>query len=196
MALEPLPLEPQPPLDDDTLREFISLDAQRLTEDLEQLNEYREYYEGEQDLNFASENFEEAFGDTFRDFRSNWMEVVIAAMEERLDLQRINIRSEDGASEVDQSDAIWDTLTFNEFEELQLEVYNGALVEGYSYVIVWPDEELGARVDANFAQNVRVTYSALDSRIIERAIKRWVTDDGGQRLTWTGRTLPSKSTSG
>lgn len=187
MAVEPLPLEPQPRLDDDTLLEFISLDAQRLTEDLEVFEEYRDYYEGEQTLNFATENFADAFGDAFRDFRSNWMEVVIAAMEERLDLQHINIRNEQGSLDENQSTEIWDTLFLNEFEELQLEVYNGALVEGRSYVIVWPDEVLGARVDANFAQNVRVSYSPFDSRVIERAIKRWVTDDGGQRLTFYTR---------
>lgn len=180
---EPLPLEPQPRLDDDTLQEIINQDAQRLTEDLEELDEFRDYYSGEQELNFATDHFIEAFGDSFRDFRSNWMEVVIAAMEERLDLQRINVRSEDGTTEEDQSDAIWDALFLNEFEEMQIEVYNGALVEGRSYVIVWPDDLLGARVDANFAQNIKVTYSPFDPRIIERAIKRWVTDDGGQRLT-------------
>lgn len=187
MAIEPLPLEPSPRLDDDTLNEFITLDSQRLTEDLEQLDEYRSYYEGEQELNFATENFAEAFGDQFRDFRSNWMAVVIDAMEERLDLQHVNIRNDTGGLDKANSDSIWSTLYLNEFEELQLDLYNGALVEGYSYVIVWPDEVLGARVDANFAQNVRITYSALDPRVIERAIKRWVTDDGGQRLTFYTR---------
>lgn len=184
MALaQPLPLEPQSRLDDDTLLEIINLDARRLTEDLEAFDEFRSYYEGDQELTFATDNFIDAFGANFRDFRSNWMEVVIAAMEERLDLQRINVRSEEGSLEEDTSDTIWDTLFLNEFEELQIEIYNGALVEGSSYIIVWPDDLLGARVDANFAQNVRVTYSAIDQRVIERAIKRWVTDDGGQRLT-------------
>lgn len=180
---DPLPLEPQPRLDDDTLAEIINRDAQRLTNNLEELDEYRDYYEGIQALTFATDDFIEAFGDAFRDFRSNWMEVVIAAMEERLDLQHINVRTEDGRLDGDQSNSIWDTLFLNEFEELQIEVYNGALVEGRAYVIVWPDDVLGARVDANFAQNILVSHSALDPRVIERAIKRWVTDDGGQRLT-------------
>lgn len=176
-------LEPQPALDIDTLQEIISRDAQRLTESLEELDEYRDYYSGEQELNFATQDFIDAFGDQFRDFRSNWMDVVVGAMEERLDLQRILLRSEAGTVEEDLSDRVWDALSLNEFEELQLETYNGALVEGRSYVIVWPDEALGARIDANFAQNIYVTYSPYDSRVIERAIKRWVTDDGGQRLT-------------
>ena len=180
---EPLPLEPSPRLDDDTLTEIISSDAQSLTEELETLDEYRGYYEGDQDLNFATDNFVEAFGSSFRDFRSNWMEVVVSAMEERLDLQRINLRTEDGSSDEDASDGLWDTFMLNEFEETQLEVYNGALVEGRSYVIVWPDDILGARVDANFAQNVLTFASPYDSKVTERAIKRWVTDDGGQRLT-------------
>jgi hypothetical protein len=180
---EPLPLEPSPRLDDDTLREFIATDARNLTEDLEELDKFRSYYEGDQELNFASQNFIDAFGSDFVDFRSNWMEVVISAMEERLDLQRINIRSEEGSVEEDVSDSVDDALFLNEFEELQLDLYNGALVEGMSYVIVWPDELLGARIDANYAQNVLITYSSIDSRVIERAIKRWVTDDGGQRLT-------------
>ncbi len=176
-------LDPQPRLDDDTLQGIISRDAQKLTENLEELDKFRSYYEGDQTLNFATEDFIEAFGSQFVDFRSNWMDVVVAAMEERLDLQRIAVRSEEGTLEEDTSDAVWDALSLNEFEEMQLEIYNGALVEGTSYVIVWPDEELGARVDANFAQNVFVTYHPSDNRVIERAIKRWITDDGGQRLT-------------
>ncbi len=180
---EPLPLEPSPRLDDDTLAEIISRDAQKLTEEVGELSEFRDYYENEQGLNFATQNFIDAFGEQFRDFRSNWMDVVVSAMEERLDLQRINLRNESGATDEASSDTIWDSLMLNEFEEMQLDLYNGALVEGRSYLIVWPDEILGARVDANFAQNVLTFDSPIDPRVIERAIKRWVTDDGGQRLT-------------
>lgn len=176
-------LEPQPALDNESLQEIIRHDAQKLTENLEELDTYRNYYEGEQELEFATDEFAEAFGDQFEDFKSNWMDVVISAMEERIDLQYIKVRNETGDTDEAGSEAVWDTLGLNEFEELQTEVYNGGLVEGRSYVIVWPDEILGARVDANFAQNVLVTYSPFDNKVIERAIKRWITDDGGQRLT-------------
>ena len=87
-------LDPQPRLDDDTLQGLISRDAQKLTENLEELDKFRSYYEGDQTLNFATQDFIDAFGTQFVDFRSNWMDVVVAAMEERLDLQRIVVRSE------------------------------------------------------------------------------------------------------
>ncbi len=170
-------------LDDQTLIDIITTDARNLTNALTELDKYRDYYESEQPLNFATEEFIETVGDDFSDLRSNWMEVVVEAMEERLDIQRIRIRDEEGNVDEELSNEVWRILLLNELEQLENDTYNGALVEGRSYIIVWPDEELGARVDYQPAQNMWVTYHPQDSKVIDRAIKRWVTPDGGQRLT-------------
>lgn len=169
-------------LDEDTLINIITTDGRALTAELPELEEFRDYYEGEQPLNFSTEDFIKALGEDFSDLRSNWMGVVVDAMEERLDIQRIRIRDEEGKVDEESSDLVWQTLLKNELEQLQNDIYNGALVESRSYVLVWPDEEIGARVDYQSAQNMLVTHHPQDDRVIDRAIKRWVTDDGGQRL--------------
>ena len=184
MAIPIIPLdEPQPRLDDDTLVRLITEDARDLTNAQDELDNFRDYYEGTQELNFATEEFIEAFGAQFNGFRSNWMGVIVEAMEERLDVQRIRFRTETGQPNKPLNDYIWNALLENEMEQLQNDTYNGGLVESRSYIIVWPDEEMGARIDFQPAQNVWATYHPDDSRVIDRAIKRWITPNGGQRLT-------------
>lgn len=185
MVIPIRPLQDEAPLrlDDETVRQIISEDARKLTEDLGELDFYRDYYESEQPLNFASAEFIAAFGNQFADLRSNWMAVVVEAMEERLDVQRIRMRTMEGDEDEELSDVVWLTLLSNELEQLQNDLFNGALVEGRSYALVWPTDEGGARVDFQPAQNMLVTYHPDDIRVIDRAIKRWVTPDGGQRLT-------------
>jgi hypothetical protein len=184
MALTIVPLdESAPRLDDDTLIQFITEDARKLTNSLDELDNFRDYYEGEQELNFATDEFEAAFGAQFGGFKSNWMGVIVEAMEERLDVQRIRFRSDSGEPNEALNDYIWNSLLQNEMEQLQNDTYNGGLVEGRGYIIVWPDDVLGARVDFQPAQNVWATYHPDDSRVIDRAIKRWITSTGGQRLT-------------
>ncbi len=145
----------------------------------------RNYYEGDQELNFATDEFVATFGIQFADLRSNWMTVVIEAMEERLDVQRIRMRNDQGVIEDDLSDDIWRVLLENEMEQLQNDTFNGALIEGRAYVLVWPPDEGSKipRVDFQPAQNMIVTYHPEDIKVIDRAVKRWVTPDGGQRLT-------------
>lgn len=184
MAIPIFPLEePQTRLDDETLAQIINLDARRLTESLTDLDLYRDYYEGDQELNFATEEFIAAFGEQFTDLRSNWMTVVVEAMEERLDVQRLRFRDEAGNVDEEKSAAVWNALLANEMEQLQNDTYNGGLVESRGFILVWPDERLGARVDYQPAQNMWVTYHPDDDRVIDRAIKRWITPNGNQRLT-------------
>lgn len=187
MVIEFKPLSEEAPLrlDDDTLAQIIRKDAGELTNSLDELDEFRNYYEGDQALNFATDEFVETFGVQFADLRSNWMTVVIEAMEERLDVQRIRMRNDQGVIEDDLSDDIWRVLLENEMEQLQNDIFNGALIEGRAYALVWPPDEGSElpRVDFQPAQNLIVTYHPDDDKVIDRALKRWVTPDGGQRLT-------------
>jgi hypothetical protein len=170
-------------LDDETLLQMISNDTRALSGELEVLDNYRNYYDAEQPLTFSTSDFIAAYGSQFGEFRDNWMTVVVEAMEERLDIQRIRFRSEDGEIDEELTARIWSILLQNELEELQMDTYNGALVESRSYLLVWPTDDGGARVDYQPAQNMLVSYHPDDDRVIDRAIKRWITADGGQRLT-------------
>jgi hypothetical protein len=186
LVIESKPLNEEAPfrLDEDTLQQIIREDAGDLTNSLTELDMYRDYYEGDQALNFSTQEFTDTFGTTFADLRSNWMTVIIEAMEERLDVQRVRMRNAEGNPEEELSDQIWAVFLQNELEQLQNDIYNGALIEGRSYALIWPNELTGVpRIDFQPAQNLLVTYHPEDLKVIDRAVKRWVTPDGGQRLT-------------
>lgn len=178
---------PEEPITGDNVIATINRESELLTAELEEIEKNRSYYDGDQTINFASEEWIRAFGTQFQDWRSNWCEVVIDAIEERLELDAILFRDPtkpDAPKLEDRSSAVWRTLHRNEFEEMENDLYNNTLVEASGYVIVWPDEETDVRVDANSAMNVRVTYDPDDTRRIKHAIKRWVTDEGETRLTF------------
>jgi len=169
---------------DDQLEALIRYEDNALTAELEQMDSYRAYYEGEQDIVYATEEFNRAFGDEFPDFRSNWCGVIIDATEERIGIDRIIFREEEeGDVDLDATNRIWRILHDNDLPDLENILYGSALVESRGAIIVWPDEELGARVDAQPAQNIRVSYDTDDYRKISHAIKRWATPSGEMRLT-------------
>jgi hypothetical protein len=187
-----LPLEEVTPsevaeIPDDILA-LVRASSERLVDLLTTYNNYRDYYENEQPLKYASDEFNRAFGLQFEDLKANFCEVVVDAMEERIGLDRIIFRKPPSDDNEDTeltevSTAIWDALHLNEFEAMENELYNSALVEGTAAVIVWPDEELGARVDANKAQNVLVHYNPDNPREVTHALKRWMTEAGELRVT-------------
>lgn len=183
MAIPLSDIPAQGSLNRDQLEVILNAETEALTSDLQHLEKLRDYYGGAQDLNYATDEFSAAFGDQFSTFRDNWCEVVVDAVQDRLDLQSMLLYPE-GSKQGDQdrSDAVWDELERNEFELVQDDLYNGALVEGRGYVIVWPEGDK-VQVDANAAQNVRVTYRASDWRKPKHAIKRWVTETGSVFLT-------------
>jgi hypothetical protein len=175
---------PPGPFDVEIILQLIRHEEGLLGTELEDLDRYRDYYEGTQSLVFATQEFQEAFGETFQGFRDNWCEVVVDTVEDRLDVQRISLRDESSDDPLNpDDDPVWQVFLNNEFEEIQSELYNNALVEGRSAILVWPDDELGARIDAQVAQNFKVTYHPDDKRRPIWAIKRWFTEAGEARMT-------------
>lgn len=142
---------------------------------------YRNYYEGNQSLVFGTDLFRSIFGEAFLLFRDNWCGVVVDALTDRLEIEGI-IKEDDG-EEKKIASQIWDLFRSNDIDEQQEYLHEGIAVEGRAYAIVWPDEEIGARIDWQQAQNVIVRYSDDDWRKPVLALKRWVTADGEIRVT-------------
>lgn len=164
--------------EDEVLQAIIRQEVQLLAEELTDYDKYRDYYDGEQKLSFGTTKFKEKFGDAFPGFVDNWCGVVVDAVQERLELEGVNIPGQE-----DLSKKIWDILRANDLDEQQGDLHEGALVEGKAFAIVWPDDELQVRIDWNPAQLVRVRYSDDDWRRPVFAIKRWVTPSGEVRVT-------------
>ena len=150
-----------------------------LSGEIELLTKYRKYYDGEQSLVYGTEKFQELFTD-FEGFEDNWCSVVVDAVSEKIKL--IGLSLDDDESEEGEvnpiAKEIWNVFRKNDIDEQEGDLTEGTLVEGRAAVIVWPDEEKGASVDWNPANLVKVRYSEEDYRIIDFAIKRWITPAG------------------
>lgn len=164
-------------LTDEELRQIIlRTEIAHLSAELTDFNKYRDYYEGIQKLSFGTERFKAKFGLAFQGFVDNWCKVVVDATADRLEVLGIS----DIAGQEETLDQIWQVMLRNDLDEQQAEIHEGALVEGKSFVIVWPDpdENLRVRLDWNSAQLVRVRYSDEDWRRPVFAVKRWMTPSG------------------
>lgn len=144
----------------------------QLTKDRATFDSWRDYYDGNQPLAFTTALFRRTFGDAFAGFRDNWMQVIVDAIEDRLTFEGYDI--EDTAL----NGRIWETFLNNEFDAEQLVLFNGVLVEDRAFVIVWPDDELGAKIDWQPAQLCRVRYDPDNRRRALWALKRWQDDNG------------------
>jgi hypothetical protein len=144
---------------------------------------YRNYYDGEQGFVYGTEKFKELFPD-FKGLKDNWCGVVIDAMADKMKLIGIELDSKDGNEEGENPIAkqIWDAFRRNDIDEQQADLTEGVFVEGRAAVLVWPDEELGVRVDWQPASLVKVRYSEEDYRKPVVGVKRWVTPSGEIRV--------------
>jgi len=164
-------------LDLSTSLAILRTETNALADDLTLLNLYRDYYDGVQYLAYGTDRFKEEFGEAFNGLVSNWCEVVVDAVLDKLAVIGVAIPDNE-----DLSKEVWEALRANDLDEQQEELHEGILVESRSYAILWPDPELGIRFDWNPAQNVRIKYADDDARTPVWAMKRWLTSSGVIRV--------------
>src|SRR6478672_8903332 len=129
---------------------------------------YQRYYDGNHDLAFASDKFQNTFGSLFREFALNLCPVVCDAMRDKL-----RIAGWSGDSD------IW---TRSRMGLRSGEVHKEALRSGDAYVIVWPDAAGRATLFPNRAANVTVCYDEESAGEILWAAKWWTTRDKRVRV--------------
>jgi hypothetical protein len=130
---------------------------------------YRAYYGGEHDLAFATDAFEQAFGQLLKAFAYNRCASVIDSTADRLQVtgwESREERDEIGAL----ANAIW---TRNRGDWLQSVLHVEALTKGDAYAVVWPDAEGKARIRPNRADLVTVLYDDDDPERVVLAVKCW-----------------------
>jgi len=166
------------PSDDRLIAEaLIRAELNALTKETVDMNTYRDYFEGEQTLTYTTDTFDAVFGEAFKGFRDNWCEVVINATNDKLTLTGFDLST-------GNADTIWEVFGNNDIDEQQIDHHEGTLVEGRSFVIVWPDEEMGATIDWQPGQLCRVFYNPDQRREALWAVKRWQTDFGEIYVTF------------
>ncbi|CAN5485830.1 hypothetical protein BH10ACI3_BH10ACI3_23120 [soil metagenome] len=155
------------------------------------------YYNGEHDLRFATEKFENAFGTLFREFALNLCPVICDAVRDKLRVVGFSadsVNSEKGIvnsrrkirDSMNSIDAINSATRLiwhqNRMATRAGEVHKEALKCGDAYMIVWPDAQGRAVMYPNRAAGMAVTYDENAPGRITWAAKAWQTADKYFRL--------------
>jgi hypothetical protein len=148
---------------------------------------YESYYDGRHPLAFATEQFKKAFGLQFRAFADNWMQIVVDAVEERLNVEGFRIPgpkvdpsapTNEPIQELSTGDSqAWDFWQANQMDAGSQLVHTDALVDSEAYVLVGPGDTY-PEITGESAQQM-VCESAPGSRTQRlAALKKWRDDDG------------------
>ncbi len=153
------------------------------------------YYNGDHDLKFAAEKFQNTFGTLFREFALNLCPVICDAVKDKLRVTGFSVESEP-AGQPDPTNrapahaggsdrlhrtarSIWQR---NRMGINAGEVHKEALKNGDAYVIVWPDVQGRAVFYPNKAANITIGIEEESQGRIAWAAKIWRMADKHVRL--------------
>jgi hypothetical protein len=138
-----------------------------------------DYYEGKHPLGFTTAKYREAFGDMFSAFSDNWCDLVVDAVEERLNVQGFRLAEQAG------DDEAWRIWQRNQLDADSRIAHTEALIHGVSYASVWadPDDETTPSITIEHPTQMVVAHASGNPRKRLAALKRFVDDNGYQRAT-------------
>jgi hypothetical protein len=142
------------------------------------LEHYNDYYIGKHRLAFATAKFETTFGGLFKEFADNWCELVVSAVEERLNPEGFRIGDE---TKGDQK--AWDIWQRNGLDADSQVAHVEALIYGEAYALVWADELGDPLITVEHPLQMVVAYQPGSRKKRAAALKTWVEDDGSQFAT-------------
>lgn len=137
------------------------------------------YFEGNHPLAFASERFRRAFGGLFEEFADNWCELVVDAVEERLNVEGFRF----GADQAADRDA-WRIWQANQLDAQSLLGHTEALVCGTASVLVQPGRDPATpEITVEHPSQMIVATAPGQPQRRLAALKRWAEDDGVEFAT-------------
>jgi len=164
----PVGLPPTTPL------EWLAKLDKQLNRSQRALSIYDDYYEGRHPLAFATPKFRDAFGIAFREFADNWCDLVVDAVEERLNVEGFRL----GANTEGDKRA-WKIWQANQLDAESQLAHTEALINGRSYVLVWDGDTPGVpSITVEHPTEMVCATAAGNRRIRTAALKRWLDDSG------------------
>lgn len=127
-----------------------------------------DYYAGDQPLAFASEKFNTAYGQRYRQLPANFMPLVVDAERERLIVQGFRF----GKNEADRG--VWKIWQDNQLDAESMIAHEIALTKGVAYAMVAP----GPSVTIEDPMETIVETAPGNRRTRLAALKVWHDDDG------------------
>lgn len=156
--------------------EWVEALDKRLRARCPQIQTWNRYYDGDHNLQFATEKFRMAFGGLFNEFSDNWCATVVDAVDERLAV--VGFRFGDKPEADDDAWRIWQS---NHMDAESKIGFNASLIDNTGYLLVWPNEKdpETPTITVESAQQVIVAYAPGSRYDRVAALKSW-TDE------WTG----------
>lgn len=154
-----------------------------------ELRKFDDYYAGDHKLQFASTKFREAFGTLFSEFSDNFCELVVDAVEERLNVEGFRMGT-DAQADVDA----WRIWQANGLDADSQIAHTEALIKGECAVIVspykseWPQDD-APLITVEDPMEVIVATSPHNRRQRIAALKRWIADDRVHATLFTSDAL-------
>lgn len=139
----------------------------------------RNYYKGNHNLTFASQQFRSAFGETFRSFADNLMPPVVDAVKDSLTVTGFQVEAGDESI----ANTAWKIWQRNRMNLRAGEVHKEAALKGDSYVMVWADALGRAALHPQKAHLCVVNYSEDDAGVATSAVKAWLAADKTAYIT-------------
>jgi hypothetical protein len=143
------------------------------------LEKLERYYDGKTPLAYATSRFREEFGTMLRAVNDNWCPLVVAAVEERLNVTGFRIGDEQ-AADVDA----WRIWQANRLDEDAPVAHTEALKLGEAHAIVWrPSPNEVPVITIEHPLNVIVELDPTNRSKRLAALKAWRDDEYGQCAT-------------
>jgi hypothetical protein len=138
---------------------------------------YDRYYDGDHRMQFATTKFQEAFGEMFGAFATNWCGLVVDVACERLKVQGFRF------GEPDADDEAWAIWQANSMDAQSLQLHTEAVKAGVAYAMVSPPEEDGGEpvITVEHPAQVICAHDPADRRKVIAALKRF-TDSNGDHV--------------
>ena len=156
--------------------------VRRLDARWNEIRRFDDYYEGRQELAYATQKFRESYGGLFTALSDNWCQIVVDASVERLRVQGFRFGKQEDADE----DA-WRIWQANNLDGQSNMLHTEAVKLSEAYWMVQPNKDT-PRITAEHPSQVIVECDPSDRRKRIAALKKWRGSDG---RTYANVYLPS-----
>lgn len=129
---------------------------------------WRNYYDGDHRLAFATDKFRTTFGAMFSAFADNLCPAIVDAVADRLQVDGWGIA--EGQAQPEDAGSIWDR---NQMDRRAGEVHTEALRQGDSSLLVWGGDDGKARLFPQRSDLMDVEYDPEDPGRVAMAVKAW-----------------------
>lgn len=140
------------------------------------------YYNGDHDLAFATEKFENTFGTLFREFALNLCPVICDAVRDKLRVTGFSVEASTHNSAYSINSATRQIWFRNRMASRVGEVHKEALKCGDAYMFVWPNASGEAILYPHSASGVTVVNDDGSPGSIAWAAKAWTNADKRMRM--------------